>query len=99
MSVVVVGGDSLGGIEKNLYSMGVTNLVHISGRKASDKCRINLPRSTAFVLVLTDYVNHGTAQTIKSMAKSQAIPLVFAKRSWRAVEGRLRAGKFLPGMD
>ncbi|MDR3591973.1 MAG: DUF2325 domain-containing protein [Negativicutes bacterium] len=89
MSVVVIGGDYLGGIEKNLYSLGVTELVHISGRKASDKSRINLPKATAFVVVLTDYVNHGTAQNVKSLAKARAIPLVFAKRSWRAVEERL----------
>ena len=69
MSVVVIGGDYLGGIEKNLYSLGVTELVHISGRKALDKNKISLPKATAFVLVLTDYVNHGAAQNVKFLAK------------------------------
>lgn len=91
MSIVVIGGDYLGGIEKNLYSMGVTKLVHISGRKPLDRNKISLPNTTAFVLVLTDYVNHNTAQTIKCMAKSRSIPLIFAKRSWRAVEEKLKA--------
>lgn len=95
MSVVVIGGDYLGNIEKNLYSMGVTELVHISGRKTSDKNKINVPKDAAFVLVLTDYVNHGTAKNVKQIAKSQAIPLVFAKRSWRAVEEKLKESKFL----
>lgn len=93
MSVVIVGGDYLGGIEKNLYSMGVTELVHISGRKALERNKISLPKATAFVLVLTDYVNHGTAQNVKTMAKSRSIPVVFAKRSWRAVEEKLKASK------
>ncbi|MBP2663224.1 MAG: hypothetical protein H6Q71_1172 [Firmicutes bacterium] len=95
MSVVVVGGDYLGSIEKNLYSMGVTELVHISGRKALDRNKMNVPKDTAFVLVLTDYVNHGTAKNVKLVAKAQAIPLVFAKRSWRAVEGKLRDSKLI----
>lgn len=89
MSVVVIGGDYLGGIEKNLYSLGVTELVHISGRKALDKNKISLPKATAFVVVLTDYVNHGTAVNVKLLAKARSIPLIFAKRSWRAVEEKL----------
>lgn len=91
MSVVIVGGDCLGGIEKNLYSLGVTELVHISGRKALDRNKISLPKATAFVLVLTDYINHGTAQNVKTLAKARSIPVVFAKRSWRAVEEKLKA--------
>lgn len=94
MSVVVVGGDYLGSIEKNLYSMGVTELVHISGRKATERCKINVPKDAVFMLVLTDYINHGTAKNAKQIAKSLAIPLIFAKRSWRAVEDKLRANKF-----
>ena len=94
MSVVVVGGDYLGSIEKNLYSMGVTELLHISGRKAFGKNKMNVPKDTAFVLVLTDYVNHGTAQTVKYMAKSRSISLIYAKRSWREVEVKIREGKY-----
>lgn len=93
MSVVVVGGDYLGNIKKKLYSLGVTALVHISGRKAVDKNKINLPKNTAFVLVFTDYVNHISAQNAKLAAKTKSIPLVFSKRSWRAVEEKLKECK------
>ncbi|QJW46809.1 DUF2325 domain-containing protein [bacterium BFN5] len=89
MSVVIIGADYLGGIEKNLYSMGVKELIHITGRKAANRNKISLPKNTSFVLVLTDYVNHNTAKMIKTMAKTQEIPLVFAKRSWGAVEKEL----------
>ncbi|MDU2064321.1 MAG: DUF2325 domain-containing protein [Sporomusaceae bacterium] len=95
MSIVVVGADYLGSIEKRLQSLGVTEIVHISGRKAATKNKVSLPKSTAFVLVMTDYVNHRTAETVKNMAKSQDIPLVFSKRSWSAVEEKLTAGKLL----
>lgn len=93
MSVLVIGGDTLGGIEKNLYALGVKELVHISGRKAMNKRKINVPPQTAFILVLTDFINHLTAQAVKNTAKTNAVPIVFAKRSWRSVEDKLRASE------
>lgn len=95
MSIVVVGADHLGSIEKNLYSLGVTEIVHVSGRKSLTRSKLNLPKTTAFVLVLTDYVNHGTANHVKFMARTQEIPLVYAKSSWRSVEEKLNACHFL----
>lgn len=89
MSVIIIGGDYLGGIEKNLYSIGVTDIVHISGRKTVDRKKFNVPKSADLILILTDYVNHTTAQTVKEAAKSRSIPLVYAKRSWRAIEEKL----------
>jgi hypothetical protein len=94
VSIVVVGADHLGGIEKKLYSLGVTEIVHVSGRKTLTRSKLNLPKTTAFVLLLTDYVNHGTANHVKFMARAQAIPLVYAKRSWRSVEEKLNACHF-----
>ncbi len=89
MSVVVVGADYLGGIEKNLYSLGVKDLIHINGRKAGNQSKLSIPKNASFILVFTDYVNHNTAKMIKSIAKSQEIPLVFSKRSWGALEEKL----------
>ncbi|SEP35453.1 MULTISPECIES: DUF2325 domain-containing protein [Propionispora] len=90
MSIVIVGGDYLGNIEKNLYAMGVKELTHISGRKPIDRNKIKIPQSTSFILVLTDYINHCTAQNVKCIAKSKSIPMVFAKRSWSSVEEKIK---------
>lgn len=95
MSVVIIGGDFLGSIEKNLQSLGVKELVHISGRKALDRNKVSLPKATTFILVLTDYVNHCTALNVKEMAKSRSIPVVFAKRSWSSVAEKLRDSKLI----
>ena len=89
MSIVVIGADYLGSIEKNLYSLGVTKLTHIDGRRVSNQNKISIPKKTQFVLVLTDYVNHNTAKMVKAVAKAQDVPLVFAKRSWGAVEEKI----------
>lgn len=92
MSVVIIGGDHLGSIEGKLRSIGATELIHVTGRKAKHKNNIRLPRGAAFVIVLTDYVNHVTAAAVKEAAKSLDIPTVFAKRSWSSVEERLKCG-------
>lgn len=89
MSIVVIGADYLGGIEKNLYSLGVTELTHINGRKVSNQSKICIPKKTDLILILTDYVNHNTAKIVKTIAKAQDVPLVYSKRSWGAVEEKL----------
>ncbi len=89
MSIVVIGADYLGIIEKNLYSLGIKELTHIDGRKVQNQNKINIPKKTDFVLVLTDYVNHNTAKMIKEVARTKDIPLVFSKRSWGSVEEKI----------
>lgn len=89
MSIVIIGADYLGGIEKNLYSLGVTELIHINGRKVANQNKISIPKKTDFILVLTDYVNHNTAKIVRTIAKAQDVPLVYSKRSWGAVEEKL----------
>ncbi|WP_425060037.1 hypothetical protein SCACP_06810 [Sporomusa carbonis] len=95
MSVVIVGGDHLGNIEKKLREIGANNLIHVTGRKAKHRNSIKLPREAAFVLVFTDYVNHCTASMIKEEAKSLDIQTIFAKRCWSSVQERLIAGGFV----
>lgn len=90
MSIVVVGGDYLGGIEKNLYAIGVTDLVHISGRKPLDKKMMKAYKNTAFVLVMTNFINHGAVKNVKAFAKTNSIPTIFSKRSWVAIEEKLK---------
>ena len=89
MSIVVIGADYLGVIENKLYSLGVTKLKHIDGRRSSNQNKICIPQNTDFILLLTDYVNHNTAKLIKGVAKNQDVPLIFSKRSWGAVEQKI----------
>ena len=86
MSVMVIGGDYLGVIEKNLYSLGVTKLVHIDGRKAIKKSRLNIPKQISCVLVFSFFVNHNIVKIVKDAAKTQGVPSFFTKRSWGAME-------------
>jgi len=90
MAVMIVGADHLGTIPKNLEVIGVRGIHHVSGRNVSDRKRIPIPVATQLVVVLIDYVNHLTARQIKEQAKAMGIPLVFAKRSWCSIQGKLQ---------
>lgn len=89
MSVLIVGADNLGRIEKELQDLGIYRIEHITGRNAVDKKKFNIPKATRLIVVLTDYINHNTAQNVKQLAKSKGIPLVFAKRSWSSIGQKL----------
>lgn len=89
MTAMVIGADYLGAIEGKMRDMGITEIAHIKGRNPGDAKKFNIPKSAVFVLVFTDYINHNMAKVVKSHAKAQSIPLVYAKRSWCAVERKL----------
>lgn len=89
MSVMLIGADHLGSIEKNLQMMGIRSVNHVTGRNVSDRKKFKCPLSTALIVIFIDYINHTTAKNIKTMAKSQGVPLIFANRSWSSLQDKL----------
>lgn len=91
MSVFIVGGDRLGNISDNLKKLGFAQIIHEKGRKKIKKSKnIYIPGEAGLVIILTDFVNHNIAETIKKEAKSRAVPVVYAKRSWSAIAPKLK---------
>jgi hypothetical protein len=90
MSVMIVGADFLGNIEKNLLDNGLSIVEHLQGRHVADRRTFRIPRAASLIVVFTDYVNHSTAKNVKKQAKIQNVPVVFSKRSWRALEQELQ---------
>lgn len=89
MSIVIVGADHLGSITDNLRRCGVHEICHVTGRNASDRKYGEISPSVNMILVLTDFVNHNTANNYKRLAKSRGIRVIFAKRSWSSIEKRI----------
>lgn len=89
MTALVIGADYLGAMEQKMRDMGITEIAHITGRNPGEVKRMHIPKAAAFVLVFTDYISHNMAKVVKSHAKAQSVPLVYAKRSWSAVEHKL----------
>lgn len=97
MSVLIVGGDHLGSIPRELTRLGATRIVHLTGRDQSG-FRNELPESD-LIIVLCDYASHNITQRIKNLAKSKSIPILFAKRSWSSIYQKLNLSglRLIPG--
>ncbi|OEF95892.1 DUF2325 domain-containing protein [Desulfuribacillus alkaliarsenatis] len=81
MSILVIGGDRLGNIDKNLKGIGFNRIEHVDGRKKRHY-NVNISQGTDVVLVLTDYVNHNLCKSIKEKAKGLGVKTVFSRRAW-----------------
>lgn len=92
MSVLIVGGDRLGNIPRELDKLGFTEIHHLSGR-GGQKIHDRIPKTIDFILVLYDCVNHNLTGKVKKLACTRKIPIVFTRRSWpsiyRKIEGLL----------
>ena len=89
MSVLIVGGDHLGSIPKELDKIGVTEIRHVTGR-SGQKIRDGIPETMDFIIVLYDFVNHNLANKIKNLAENRSIPIVYAKRSWSSIYQKMK---------
>ncbi len=89
MSVLIVGGDHLGGIPRELDKIGITDIRHLTGR-SGQKIRDGIPETMDFIIVLYDFVNHNLAHKIKDFAENRGIPVVYAKRSWSSIYQKMK---------
>ncbi len=84
MSVIIVGGDHLGCIPKELDRLGISKIQHLNGR-SGQKIRGRIPDKIDFIILLYDFVNHNLAYKIKKLANNRDIPIIYAKRSWPSI--------------
>ncbi len=84
MSVIIVGGDHLGCIPKELDRLGISKIQHLNGR-GGQKIRGRIPDKIDFIILLYDFVNHNLAYKIKRLANNRDIPIIYAKRSWPSI--------------
>lgn len=88
-SLLIVGADHLCVIPDKLTSVGFDNVLHIDGRKVK-MVKKDIPEKISCILILTDYVNHNLSTVIKKRAKTQSIPIYYAKRSWCSIYEALK---------
>ena len=89
MSVLIIGGDHLGSIPKELDKIGVTEIRHLTGR-SGQKIREGIPETMDFIIVLYDFVNHNLVHKIKNFAENNGIPVIYAKRSWSSIYQKMK---------
>jgi len=80
MTALIVGGDYIKQLEKIITDRGVLRIKHWTGRKPGDLKR-TVPKGTALVVVLCDYLSHGLAKKIKGDAERLGLPVLYCRRS------------------
>lgn len=93
MSVLIVGGDHLGSIPRELDKLGISEIRHMTGR-SRQKIHDEIPVSTDFIIVLYDYVNHNLTYKIKKLAGIRGIPVVYARRSWSSIYQKMKERQY-----
>ncbi|MCE7910623.1 MAG: dihydroorotate dehydrogenase [Candidatus Brocadia sp.] len=89
MSVIIVGGDHLGSIPRELDKIGITEIQHLTGR-GGQKMRGKIPENVDFIILLYDFVNHNLAYKVKRLAVNRKIPIIYAKRSWSSIYQKIK---------
>ncbi len=88
MSILIVGGDTLGSIPERLRSAGAEEIIHWRGRDMKDMRR-EIPRRIDMIVVMCDFVNHNLVRRIKASAERSSIPVIYSRRSATFLEGRI----------
>jgi hypothetical protein len=92
MFVLIVGGDRLGSIPRELDKLGITEVQHISGR-SGQKIRRTILGKKIFIILLYDFVNHALASKIKKFANNKGIPIIYARRSWTSIYRKMKENR------
>ena len=90
MTALIIGGDDIEGIRKEIALHGVERATHWDGRKTRD-IKKSIPRDTTLVVIMVDCVNHNLVHKMKQAARRSGIPIVFAARSAGDMRERLEA--------
>jgi len=80
MTVLIVGGDRLGNIPKELRKEGVNEIIHWTGRAKSFRNR-PIPKNVDRVILFYDFMSHNLMQSVKRQAKMCRIPITYARRA------------------
>ena len=87
MTVLMVGGDRLGNIPKEIKKYGYEKIIHWDGRKVQNK---KIPKKIDEILMFHDFLSHGLMANIKAEAKKRNIPVKYSRRSTTDLEKSLR---------
>jgi hypothetical protein len=88
MTALVVGGDYIEALRRELLAHGLKRVDHWDGRSSRFTKR-TIPGSSSLVVILCDYVNHSVSNALKQQANKNGIPLVFCRRSTHELRRKL----------
>ena len=90
MSALIVGGDYVEYLKREIVAHGHADVEHWSGRK-SGFARRAVPERARLIVVLYDYVNHNLAIGLKRQARRNGAALLFCRHSTNELRRKLDA--------
>lgn len=85
MTTLVIGGDRIDSIRRELAEHGREEIEHWGGRKPADTRRA-IPARVDLVILVTDYLSHNMLYSATMRATRLDLPIIYSRRS--AVELR-----------
>ncbi len=88
MSVLIVGGDQVESLKRQVIAHGHSHVEHWSGRKKGFLKR-SLSSNTQLIVMVCDYVSHSLAISLKNKASRKGIPLIYCRHSAHELQHKL----------
>lgn len=97
MSTLVVGGDRIDSIIRELAEFGLDEVEHWGGRKPADARRA-IPSRVRLVVMVIDQLNHSMLHNITVRASRLGLPIIYSRRSAHELRDKLgdRYGRSAP---
>ena len=87
MTALIVGGDYVEPLKREIRAHGHANVEHWDGRKAGFTSR-SIPGGTRLIVILIDHISHSLLIALKRQASRNNVPLVFCRRSMNDLRGK-----------
>ncbi|MDQ3185223.1 MAG: DUF2325 domain-containing protein [Pseudomonadota bacterium] len=90
MTALIVGGDYIQTLKRELLAYGLRHVEHWDGRQSRFAKR-TIPNSARLVVILYDFVSHSVANTLKQQANKNGVPLIFCRSSTHELRRKLES--------
>ena len=97
MTTLVIGGDRIDTIRRELDNYGFHDIEHWGGRKPAES-RKNIPERIKLVVMVTDQLSHPMLYSASIGATRMGIPIIYTRRSAHELRSKLaeRFGRLAP---
>jgi|GEM_PF-732262 hypothetical protein len=88
MTTLVIGGDHIDKIRRELAEYGLEDVVHWGGRKPAHTRR-EIPSRVQLVVMVTDQLSHNMLYSSTLKATRLGLPIIYSRRSAYELRGKL----------
>lgn len=92
MTTLVIGGDKIASIKRELSSLGYHDVEHWHGRNPAHAHR-EVPKRTKLVVMMIDQLNHSLLKSARIDVEKRGLPIVYCKRSVSQLREKIGALK------